>query len=54
MDEAAQRGHAVIDHAFERGIELGAMLIAFAAIAVLVVRWISARFFQSKARLTVN
>ena len=38
LDEAAQRGEKTIDHAFTRGLELGALLIAAAALAVLLVR----------------
>jgi hypothetical protein len=43
MDEAA-------DRAFTRGLELGALLIATAAIAALGVRWISARFLPPRPR----
>ncbi|HEV8113360.1 MAG TPA: hypothetical protein VGR31_11345 [Planctomycetota bacterium] len=47
MDEAARRGDQTIDHAFVRGIELGAILIALAAIAALGVRKFSARSVAS-------
>jgi hypothetical protein len=50
VDEAAQRGDQTIDHAYERGIQLGVLLIVLAAVAALVVRWISARFLGPKPR----
>jgi hypothetical protein len=54
LDEAAKRGDQTIDHAFERGIQLGAFLIALVAVAMLGVRWISARYLGSKARQAVG
>jgi hypothetical protein len=44
MDEVAQRGERAIDHAFWRGLVLGTLLIAGAALAVLVVRRVSGRW----------
>lgn len=41
LDEVAQRGDATIDHAYERGLRLGVILIAVAAAAALLVRWLS-------------
>jgi hypothetical protein len=50
VGEAVEGSDRAIDHAFVRGIQLGGLLIAGVAIAVLLVRWISARVFGSKAR----
>jgi hypothetical protein len=41
IDEVATRGERTIDHAFTRGLGLGGLLIAAAAVAVLVVRRLS-------------
>lgn len=54
LDEAAQRGDRTIDHAFARGLELGAILIAAAAFAVLAVRWVSSRHLGSRAHEAVG
>ena len=51
FDDAAARGTRVVDHAFVRGLQLGGILIAAAALAVLAVRWISARMRASKTPL---
>ena len=49
LSEAEQRGTQAIDHAFRRGLQLGAFLIAAVALAVLTVRWISARLARADA-----
>lgn len=48
LDEAVERSDRAVDHAFVRGLQLGGILIGAAALAVLVVRWISVRFLASK------
>lgn len=50
LDEAALQGDRVVDNAYARGLKLGLILIAAAALAVLVVRWISARILAPQAR----
>jgi hypothetical protein len=49
LDEAATRGEKTIDHAFERGLELGGLLVAAAALGIVAVRWITARFVRGSA-----
>lgn len=49
LDEVAARGDRTIDHAFTRGLQFGGLLVAAAALAVLIVRWISARFVRTRA-----
>jgi hypothetical protein len=49
MDEAAARSETVVDHAYGRALRLGGFLIGAAAIAMLAVRWISARFLARGA-----
>lgn len=49
LDEASERGGRVVDHAYARALELGALLIGAAALAVLLVRWISSRFLVARA-----
>ena len=49
-DQLVQRGEQTIDHAFQRGMTLGLALIAAAAVAVLIVRWLSARWFRPAVR----
>jgi hypothetical protein len=43
VDVAATRGEASVDHAFRRGLQLGLVMIAAAAVALLIVRKLSAR-----------
>jgi hypothetical protein len=49
LDEVAARGDRTIDHAFTRGLQFGGLLVAAAALAVLIVRWVSARFVRTRA-----
>lgn len=49
VDTAAQRGDATVDHAFRRALQLGLALIAAAAVAALLVRWIGARWVRRPA-----
>jgi len=51
FDDAAARGDRIVDYAFVRGLQLGGILIGAAALAVLAVRWISARMRASKTPL---
>lgn len=44
MNEVAERGERTLDHAFQRGLACGTILIAAAAGAVLLVRRISVRW----------
>jgi hypothetical protein len=50
LDEVAARGDQTVDHAFERGLTLGLLLIGAAALAALAVRWISNRWLRAAAR----
>lgn len=49
LDEAVLKSDRVVDHAFARGLQLGAILIGIAALAALAVRWISIRFLAPQA-----
>lgn len=51
VDEVAQRSERTIDHAFARGLALGALLIAAAALAMLLVRWVSLRMARRPSAL---
>jgi hypothetical protein len=46
VDAAATRGEETVDHAFRRGLQLGLILIAAVAAAVLVVRLLVARLLR--------
>jgi hypothetical protein len=46
---AAAGGKETVDHAFRRGLQLGLALIAAAAVAALLVRWIGARWVRRAA-----
>jgi hypothetical protein len=46
---AAAGGKEAVDHAFRRGLQLGLALIAAAACAALLVRWIGARWIRRAA-----
>lgn len=47
LSDAEQRGTQTIDYAFKRGLQLAGVIIATIALAVLGVRWISARLARS-------
>ncbi len=49
LDEVTARGEQTIDHAFKRGLEFGSLLVAAVALALLAVRWISARLLRGGA-----
>ena len=49
LDEAGARGAQAVDHAYSRTLRLGLALIAAAALATLLVRWISVRFLAPRA-----
>jgi hypothetical protein len=46
---AAAGGKETVDHAFRRGLQLGLALIAAAALAALLVRWIGTRWIRRTA-----
>jgi hypothetical protein len=50
LDQTLPRVQETMDHAFARGFELGGLLLAIAAAAVLLVRWISGRYFAAGRR----
>lgn len=47
LDRSLPQVQQTIDHAFARGMQLGGLLIALAAAAVLAVRWISGRYLAA-------
>lgn len=49
LDEAAQKGDRVVDNAYASGLKLGLILIGAVALAVLAVRWISARVLAPRS-----
>jgi len=54
LDGAVEDSRRVVDHAFVRGLQLGSILIGLGVLAVLVLRWISARILPSRAARTAG
>ena len=51
LDGAVERSDRIVDHAFVRGLQLGGILIAAAALAALATRWISVRVIAPRPAL---